>query len=69
MAWYGLRTWIEQDFKTIKRGFWHWEHTRMTDPARAERLTAAHGPVHLSSSWRSVMPWNKTTILPLVGAG
>ena len=32
VAWYGLRSWIEQDFRTIKRGFWHWEHTRMTDP-------------------------------------
>jgi hypothetical protein len=38
VAWYGLRTWIEHDFRTRKRGFWHWEHTRMTDPARAERL-------------------------------
>ena len=38
VAWYGLRNWIEQDFRTIKRGFWHWEHTRMTDPARAERV-------------------------------
>jgi hypothetical protein len=38
IAWYGLRTWIEQDFRTKKRGFWHWEHTRMTDPARAERV-------------------------------
>jgi len=38
VAWYGLRTWIEQDFRTRKRGFWHWEHTRMTDPTRAERL-------------------------------
>lgn len=38
IAWYGLRNWIEQEFRTQKRGFWHWEHTRMTDPARAERL-------------------------------
>lgn len=38
IAWYGLRNWIEQDFRTQKRGFWHWEHTRMTDPARAERV-------------------------------
>jgi hypothetical protein len=38
IAWYGLRSWIEQDFRTKKRGFWHWEHTRMTDPARAERV-------------------------------
>jgi hypothetical protein len=38
IAWYGLRNWIEQEFRTQKRGFWHWEHTRMTDPARAERV-------------------------------
>ncbi len=38
IAWYGLRSWIEQDFRTKKRGFWQWQHTRMTDPARAERV-------------------------------
>jgi hypothetical protein len=38
IAWYGLRNWIEQDFRTKKRGFWQWQHTRMTDPARAERV-------------------------------
>jgi len=38
IAWYGLRSWIEQDFRTRKRGFWQWQHTRMTDPARAERV-------------------------------
>jgi hypothetical protein len=38
IGWYGLRNWIEQDFRTKKRGFWHWEHTKMTDPARAERV-------------------------------
>jgi Transposase DDE domain len=38
VAWYGLRSWIEQDFRTRKRGFWQWQHTRMTDPARAERV-------------------------------
>jgi DDE family transposase len=38
VAWYGLRTWIEHGFRIHKRGFWHWEHTRMTDPARAERV-------------------------------
>lgn len=34
-CWYGLRAWIEQGFK---RGGWQWQRTRMTDPARAERL-------------------------------
>ena len=36
--WYGLRGWIEQGFKDCKRGGFQWEHTRMTDPARATRL-------------------------------
>jgi len=38
IAWYGMRAWIEAGFKDIKRGGWSWHHTRMTDPARAERL-------------------------------
>jgi hypothetical protein len=38
IAWYGIRNWIEQEFRLQKRGFWHWEHTRMTEPARAERV-------------------------------
>jgi hypothetical protein len=37
-AWYGLRSWIECQFKDLKRGGWHWQRTRMTDPARASRL-------------------------------
>jgi hypothetical protein len=40
-CWYGLRSWIEQGFKKIKRGGWQWQHTRMDDPARAERLWLA----------------------------
>ena len=41
-AWgYGLRAWIEQGFKRIKRGGWQWQYTRMDDPARAERLWLA----------------------------
>lgn len=41
VAWYGLRAWIECGFKDSKRGGWHWEQTKMTDPARAERLWLA----------------------------
>lgn len=41
VAWYGVRTWIEQGFKCIKRGGWQWQATRMDDPARAERLWLA----------------------------
>ena len=40
-CWYGLRAWIEQGFKRIKRGGWQWQYTRMTDPARVERLWLA----------------------------
>jgi hypothetical protein len=40
-CWYGLRAWIEQGFKIIKRGGWQWQRTRMTDPERAARLWLA----------------------------
>jgi hypothetical protein len=40
-AWYALRSWIEQFFKDCKRGGWQWQRTRMTDPARAQRLWLA----------------------------
>ncbi len=35
---YALRGWIECGFKDVKRGGLHWEHTKMTDPRRVERL-------------------------------
>jgi hypothetical protein len=38
IAWYGMRSWVECGFKDLKRGGWGWHHTKMTDPARAERL-------------------------------
>ena len=41
IAWYGLRPWIESGYKDTKRGGWHWEQTKMTDPARATRLWLA----------------------------
>ena len=40
-CWHGLRAWIEQGFKHSKRSGWQWQHTRMEDPARAERLWMA----------------------------
>jgi hypothetical protein len=40
-AWYGLRMWVEASYKTVKSGGWQWQHTRMTDPRRAERLWLA----------------------------
>lgn len=41
VCWYGMRAWIEHGFKLTKRGGWQWQRTRMTDPARAERLWLA----------------------------
>lgn len=40
-AWYRLRAWIEGGFKDYKRGGWGWQHTKMLDPERAERLWLA----------------------------
>jgi hypothetical protein len=40
-VWYSLRAWIEAGFKDLKRGGWQWHQTKMTDPARAERLWLA----------------------------
>jgi hypothetical protein len=41
VAWYGLNAWIECSVKDIKRGGWQWQQTKLTDPARAERLWLA----------------------------
>lgn len=40
-SWYGLRGWIEQGIKDSKQGGWQWQHTRMEDPQRAQRLWLA----------------------------
>jgi len=47
-CWYGMRSWIEQGFRTIKRGGWQWHGTRMTNPKRAQRLWLA---VSVSTLW------------------
>jgi hypothetical protein len=39
--WYGYRSWIEQQFRALKGGLWHWQNTRMTDPGRVARLWLA----------------------------
>jgi hypothetical protein len=41
VAWYGLRSWIEDSFKDLKRDGWQWQNTRMADPTRAARLWLA----------------------------
>jgi hypothetical protein len=47
-SWYGLRAWIEQGFKDSKSGGWQWQHTRMEDPKRAERLWL---PIAVTTLW------------------
>lgn len=37
-AWYQMRFWIEEDYKDGKRGWFHWEHSKMTKPERVSRL-------------------------------
>ncbi len=34
---YGLRVWIEQGFRILKREGWNWHRTRRRDPARVDR--------------------------------
>lgn len=41
VGWYGMRAWIEHGFKLTKRAGWQWQRTRITDPARAERMWLA----------------------------
>lgn len=37
-TYYGLRAWIEHGFRCIKSYGFEWEHSRMNEPARMERL-------------------------------
>src|SRR2546421_2628617 len=37
-AWSQLRFWIEDEYKDGKRGWVHWEHSKMSKPERASRL-------------------------------
>jgi Transposase DDE domain len=62
VCWYGLRAWIEHGFKETKSGGWQWQHTRMTDPERAERLWLA---IALATWWLlSVGSEEETNIAP-----
>jgi len=46
--WSRMRAWIEGGYTDAKRGGWHWEQTKMTDPQRAERLWLA---IALATLW------------------
>jgi hypothetical protein len=41
IAWYALRAWIEAGFKDLKRGGWGWQHSKMGQASRVERLWLA----------------------------
>ncbi len=62
VAWYGLRAWIECGFKDSKRGGWHWEQTKMTDPRRAERLWLA---MALATLWTVSVGCHAEVTLPV----
>jgi hypothetical protein len=62
VAWYGMRAWIEGGFKDQKRGGWHWEQTKMTDPARASRLWLA---LALATLWVAALPASSLDALPV----
>ena len=44
-AWYQMRFWIEDEYKDGKRGWFHWEQSKMTNPQRASRLWLVLGIV------------------------
>ena len=41
IAWYALRAWIEAGFKDLKRGGWGWQHSKMDQASRVERVWLA----------------------------
>ncbi|MHB8595709.1 MAG: transposase [Ktedonobacteraceae bacterium] len=69
VAWYGMRAWIECGFKDTKRGGWHWHHTKMEDPARAERhwlvmAVATVWVVSVGGEFDATQPANSLEALP-----
>jgi hypothetical protein len=66
VCWYGLRAWIEQGFKRIKRGGWQWQYTRMEDPARAERLWLA---VAIATWWLLTVGGESEAAVPVETLG
>lgn len=57
-AWYGLRAWQECGYRDIKSDGWQWQHTRMDDPTRAERLWLA---MAVATLW--AVNWGGTKML------
>ncbi len=69
VAWYAMRAWIECGFKDTKRGGWNWHHTKMEDPARAERhwlvmAVATLWVVSVGGEWDASQPASMLAALP-----
>ena len=60
-AWYGMRSWIEDSFKDLKRDGWQWQRTRMSDPTRAMRLWLA---LAIASLWVISLGGQADALLP-----
>ena len=68
-AWYGMRSWIEDCFKDLKRDGWQWQKTRMSDPARAARFwlalaVAAFWVISVGGEADANLPASRLDLLP-----
>lgn len=61
VCWYAMRAWIEAGFKDIKRGGYHWNYTRITDPKRAERQWLA---IAVATLWAVTVGGEADATLP-----
>jgi Transposase DDE domain len=69
VAWYGLRAWVECGFKDIKSGGFGWQHEKMQDAGRVERLWLAMSValvwmVSLGTQAESQLPQALPELLP-----
>jgi hypothetical protein len=69
IAWYALRAWIEASFKDLKRGGWGWQHSKMEQANRVERLWLAMAvalvwTIRLGSQADSQLPEGNLKQLP-----
>jgi hypothetical protein len=66
VGWYALRAWIECGFKDFKRGGWQWQHTRMRDPQRVERVWLV---LSVATLWAVSVGGEAETTLPVSSVG
>lgn len=68
-SWYRMRCWIEGGFKDYKRGGWDWQHSKLSDVKRVERLwlvmaLAQLSAVSLGASAEQALPAPQREALP-----